>query len=240
MLPPRVVAIHQPNFLPWLGLFDKVARADVFVLLDSVQFPKSGAGTWINRVKLLMAGEAKWLTVPVDRAYHGTRLVREMRISNVIPWREKMLEAIRHNYVRTKWFSQVFPLVESVIGQETNLLSAFNEQGIRELTAALDLPHGEFVRSSDLSVSGEATDLLASVTKAVDGTTYLSGDGSGDYLEEQTFADAGLGLVYQNFVHPVYLQVGTEEFIPGLSVIDALMSCGFAGVRSLLLGRGAD
>jgi hypothetical protein len=238
-LPPRVVAIHQPNFLPWLGYFDKMARCEVFVFLDDVQFPKKG-GSWSNRVQILMAGEAKWLTVPVDRAYHGTRLVREMRISNVTPWREKMLEAVRHNYARAPWFEQGLQTIESVIGQDTDRLSVFNEQGIRELTAALDLPHGEFVRSSDLSVSGEATDLLVSVTKAVDGTTYLSGDGSGDYLEEQTFADAGLGLVYQNFVHPVYSQVGTEEFIPGLSVIDALMSCGFAGVRSLLLGRGTS
>jgi len=66
----RVVAIHQPNFLPWLGYFDKLARADTFVLLDSVQFPKRN-GTWMNRVKLLVGGEPGWITVPIVRAYHG-------------------------------------------------------------------------------------------------------------------------------------------------------------------------
>jgi hypothetical protein len=67
-VPPRtVVAIHQPNFLPWLGFFDKLARADVFVLLNSVQFPRTSKGTWINRVKLLVGGEARWATVPIVR-----------------------------------------------------------------------------------------------------------------------------------------------------------------------------
>jgi hypothetical protein len=232
-----VVVIHQPNFLPWLGFFDKLARADVFVLLDSVQFPKKG-GTWTNRVQVLLSGRPVWVTVPVVRAYHGTRLVREMQISDAAPWREKMLTTIRQSYAHAPWFDQTFPLVESAIRCESDYLFDFNEYGIRRLAAALDLPGERFVRSSDLTASGDGTDLLISITKAVGGTSYLSGDGSGDYLKEQTFADAGLGLVYQNFVHPVYSQVGTEEFIPGLSVIDALMSCGFGGTHDLIVRGG--
>lgn len=235
----RCVAIHQPNFLPWLGFFDKFSRCDVFVLLDGVQFPKKG-GSWSNRVRILRAGKAAWITIPVDRAFHGTRLVREMRISDVKPWRKKVLEVIRQNYARAPWFGQVFSVVESVILYDSNSLSSFNEHGIRQLVSALDLPHVRFVRSSDLAVSGEATDLLVSLTKAVGGTTYLSGDGSGEYLEERKFAEAGLDLAYQEFVHPVHPQAGSEEFVPGLSVVDALMNCGFASVRSLVLRGGGN
>ena len=64
----RVVAIHQPNFFPWLGFFDKIARADVFVLMDNVQFPRTSTGTWVNRVKLLVAGRERWATAPVVRS----------------------------------------------------------------------------------------------------------------------------------------------------------------------------
>ena len=71
----RLVAIHQPNFLPWLGYFDKLARADVFILLDTVQFPKK-AGSWMNRARLLVGGEPSWITVPVVRSYHGLRSTR--------------------------------------------------------------------------------------------------------------------------------------------------------------------
>ena len=73
-----IVAIHQPNFFPWLGFFDKIARADVFCLLDNVQFPKTG-GTWINRVQLWINGKAAWATAPVDRSYSGVRRIREMQ-----------------------------------------------------------------------------------------------------------------------------------------------------------------
>ena len=85
-----LVAIHQPNFLPWLGYFDKLARADVFVLLDDAQFPKKG-GTWVNRARLLVSGRPDWVTVPVDRSYHGTRTIIEMQIDDARPWRRKLI-----------------------------------------------------------------------------------------------------------------------------------------------------
>ena len=84
----RIVAIHQPNFFPWLGYFDKIARANVFVILDSVQFPKK-QGNWMNRVRVLVHGKPHWLTVPVDRTFHGVRSVREMQIASDSPWRDR-------------------------------------------------------------------------------------------------------------------------------------------------------
>ena len=74
--PMTLVAIHQPTFLPWLGWWDKLVRADRLVLLDDVQFPKKG-GTWMNRVRMLVNGEPAWVTVPLDRSYHGVAPVRE-------------------------------------------------------------------------------------------------------------------------------------------------------------------
>ncbi len=76
-----VVAIHQPNFLPWLGYFDKVAKSDVFVFLDSVQAPKTG-GSWLNRVRLAMNGEARWVTAPIDRTFHGVKRVHELEFGS--------------------------------------------------------------------------------------------------------------------------------------------------------------
>ena len=76
----KVVAIHQPNFFPWLGYFDKIRRSDIFILLDDVQFSKTG-GVWSNRVKVLINGEGRWLTAPVERNFHGTRNVNQMFFS---------------------------------------------------------------------------------------------------------------------------------------------------------------
>ena len=73
----KTVAIHQPNFFPWMGYFEKISRSDVFVFFDDVQFPKKG-GSWSNRVKLLVSEEARWVTAAIDRSYSGTRTIREM------------------------------------------------------------------------------------------------------------------------------------------------------------------
>jgi len=117
-----VVAIHQPNFFPWLGFFDKIIRSDVFVVLDHTQFPKS-EGNWSNRVRLAVNGEAAWVTMPVRRDYAGFRRIDEMRIDNRAPWRRKLVQLLRTNYGRALAFRDVFPVVESWIETPAELLA---------------------------------------------------------------------------------------------------------------------
>ncbi len=229
----RLVAIHQPNFLPWLGFFDKLARCDVFVLLDHVQFPRTGGGTWTNRVQVLVSGKPAWLTVPIVRTHHGLRTIAEMEISSGTPWRGRLLETIRRNYARAPFFRDAFPILEGIIGHATESLADYNVYGICELVRALGLPHGEMRRSSELGAAGHGTDLLISITKAVGGSAYLCGGGASGYQEDEKFAEAGVGLVYQSFQHPTYPQ-GNPTFVPGLSITDAIMNCGLESVRSLI------
>jgi hypothetical protein len=227
-----LVAIHQPNFFPWLGYFDKIARADVFVLLDNVQFSKTG-GNWSNRVRLIVNGEAAWVTVPVIRNYHGVREIREMRIDESSGWRRKFLQNVRTNYARAAAFDAVFPFVERLVHTETDLLSEFNVTVIRAICGELQLPLAKLVLGSSLQAEGRATELLISMVRSVGGTAYLCGGGAGGYQDDQAFSAAGLRLVYQEFAHPSYEQ-RLPAFVPGLSIVDALMHCGFDGVRALL------
>jgi hypothetical protein len=231
----RVVAIHQPNFLPWLGYFDKLARADVFILLDSVQFPKKG-GTWINRVQLLVNGAPSWATVPVVRSYSGTRSIREMRIDENTPWRERLLKTIQSAYGRAPRYEEVVGPLAELIGNRTDRLADYNVAAIRALAERLALGRTELVLASELEVDGAATDLLVELVRAVEGDSYLVGGGAEGYQEDERFEAAGLGLVRQDFEHPAYPQAA-DPFVPGLAVIDALMSCGFGGVAEILLGR---
>ena len=228
-----VVAIHQPNFLPWLGYFDKLARADFFVLLDDVQFPKKG-GTWVNRVRMLTGGgEAGWATVPVDRSYHGVRAINEMRIDDSRPWRQKLLTTIRTSYAKSPAFAEVFPLAERLLENSGPELAVLNENAIRVIADSIGLKETKLVRSSELETTGHATDLLIEIVAALGGGVYLCGAGSEEYLEPPKFEQAGIDLRMQEFRHPGYAQRG-DEFVEGLSVLDALMSCGFSGVRELL------
>lgn len=227
-----LVAIHQPTFLPYLGWWDKLVRADVLVLLDDVQFPKKG-GTWMNRVRMLVGGEPRWVTVPVDRAYSGTRRVRQMRIDDSKPWRETMLRTIRGSYARAPFLEDVLPAVEESVTASTNLVAELNEQAIELLAGRLGLDTSKLVHQSELGISGEGTQLLVELCRAVGGDAYLSGDGADGYLEENAFATAGLGLEFQKFNPPRYPQP-VAEHVPGLSVADALMSCGWQETAKLL------
>jgi hypothetical protein len=231
----RLVAIHQPNFFPWLGYFDKLARADVFVLLDDVQFPKKG-GTWINRVRLLIDERPAWVTVPVDRSYHGVRQVREVRIDEQTRWRRKMLTTIQTDYGRAAHKDEVMPLLSELIENPTDQLAEYNRAAITALATALGMKI-EFVLSSSLGVTAEATDRLLEIVKAVGGSRYLSGGGAAGYQEDERFSEAGIELVHQRFEPPTYQQLASDP-VPGLSVIDALLNCGFEGTRRLLDSAG--
>ena len=234
-----MVAIHQPNFLPWLGFFDKIHRSDVFVILDNAQFPKTGAGTWTNRVQLIVNKEPAWVTIPIVRAYHGFRTNREMRIEESRPWRAKVLRTIEQNYRRAPHFDQVAPIVQELVGQSTENLCAYNLNAIRTLCGALNLVT-PLLLGSTLAAEGRATDLLVSLVKAAGGNTYLAGGGASGYQEDESFRAAGIEVVYQQFQHPIYPQFNSEVFKPGLSIIDALMNCGVEGVRRLLLTTSLD
>jgi hypothetical protein len=229
----RVVAIHQPNFLPWLGWFDKLARADVLVLLDATQFPRTSRGTWLNRVQMLVNRQPRWVTVPVVRAGRGTQGLREVRVDDAQPWREKLLRTISLSYARAPHFDEHFPLVREIVEQPTDLRAVLNELGVRRLAGALGLHEAKLVRASELDVTGNATELLVELTRAVGGTGYLSGDGASGYQDDELFAQAGLSLSYQQFEQRPYEQLG-DGFTPGLSVVDALFSVGAERTRALL------
>ncbi|MGH3102759.1 MAG: WbqC family protein [Gaiellaceae bacterium] len=234
----QVVAAHQPNFLPWLGFFDKLVRADVLVLLDDVQFPRSSAGVWTNRVRLLVGGRPAWATVPIVRAGAGTQQVREVVIDESQPWRERLLSTIRHSYRRADAFDGAFELVRELVETRADRLAEYNELNLRHLADELGLDAGKLVHSSTLAAGGTGTERLIALTRAAGGTVYLSGDGSEDYLEAWRFGGDAPQLRYQEFRHPTYPQL-SQEPVHGLSIVDALLHCGLEGTRRLLSsGRG--
>jgi hypothetical protein len=209
---PRLVAIHQPNFLPWLGFFDKLRRADVFVLLDTVPFPNRSR---INRVQVLVGDKPHWLTVPIRRSGVGEP-IREMLIDEDRDWRSKLVKTLRQSYARAPGFDTFMPLVEELIDCRSERLAEYNEQAIRRIADVLGISGATITRASDLGVDGRATRLLIDIVHAVGGSAYLAGGGAGGYQEDALFAEAGLDLVYQDFEPPA----GAD----GLSVVHAMLN----------------
>jgi|SRR3990167_4214658 len=229
----KTVAIHQPNFFPWLGYFAKIVRSDYFVFFDDVQFPKTG-GSWSNRVKLLVNGEARWVTAAIDRNYHGTRTIREMSFQTNNPWREKALKNIELNYRRHPYYRQTMELITPLLlNPETNI-AEYNIQAITAVVYHLGLDTDKLIRSSSLSHKGRSNELLCSITQLLGGKTYMCGGGADGYQDESVFVAAGIDLIHQDFQHPIYPQMASNDFLAGLSIIDALMNVGAKALMDVL------
>jgi hypothetical protein len=217
-----IVAIHQPNFFPWLGYFDKIRRADVFVFLDAVSYPRAGSGSmgsWTNRARLHINGEARWVTCPVRRMQLGA-LICEATIDDAQPWRTKLLKTLETNYRRAARYTSTVEMLEQLIKHPESNLARFNMTAIRRIADHLAI-NARFFLQSDLSTEGQATDLLVSITKAVGGTSYLAGGGASGYQDDALFDVHNIAVGYQKFAARPYGP--PDRFIPGLSVIDYLM-----------------
>ena len=232
----EIVAIHQPNFFPWLGYFNKTHLSDAFIFLDDVQYQKKG-GTWSNRVKLMLAGQPRWITAPIVRAYHGVRSINEMEFERAGQWQNKIIKTISLNYRKTPFFRETMDFFEPLIASREANISNYNTQAILAIAEQLGIPREKFFWSSQLPHSGGANELLISLTKCVGGDVYMCGGGAEGYQIDSMFAESGVSLSYQNFEHPRYPQIGSDEFAAGLSIIDAVFNVGWEGSRKLIANR---
>lgn len=228
----KIVAIHQPNFFPWLGYFEKIVKSDLFVFLDDVQFQQKGS-CWGNRVKLLISGDPKWISVPIIRKSSLPKY-NEIVFDEKQPWRLKMKKTLAANYPKTPFYSEVSELIEDILNQKTDNLTEFNIYAIKSILRFLDYGSMELIKSSELGITSTSTQLLIDIVKNVDGNSYLAGGGAQGYQEDELFKEQGVELIYQNYQHPRYQQ-NSNEFVPGLSIVDALMNLGKDEVRSLLV-----
>ena len=226
------VCIHQPDFIPWIGFFDRLIRSDILVILDNVQFLRRG---WHHRDKIKTAHGPMWLTVPVKKKGRYTQLINQVEIDDSHNWREEHLRSLQTWYGRAPYFSKYFPRLEKIYGMNHRLLVDLNVALLEFLAEAFDIRIRRELASS-LDVTGRSTDLLVELVRAVGGDTYLSGLGAKAYLDESKFARAGICVMWQEFEHPVYPQL-FGEFIFGLSGLDFLFNC---GVECAVILRGEE
>lgn len=226
-------AAHQPNFFPWLGYFHKIAHSSIFVILDDVQFPKSSKGTYINRTRLLLNGNAKWFTAPVNRSFSGTRTIAEMCFADA-PWRKQMMHTITHNYAHTKHFHQVIEILRPLLEFPSPFLAEFNINAIKMLCDHLGMDTSKLLLASSLNIQSQGTERLRDLGQRIGLARYLCGGGASGYQDDELLHASGIALTYQNFVHPTYPQARAETFHPGLSIIDAVANAGIDAVCDMI------
>lgn len=215
-----IVTIHQPDFLPWLGFFDRWKNSDIYIVLDDVQFLRRG---WHHRDRIKTDKGAVWLTVPVCKKGKYDQLIRDVRIDNSTTWYLDHLKTIEHNYRKAANFDRCFREIKTIYDKKYSFLIDLNMDLLHFVRSELGIDKPA-VLASDYGIKSVSTQRLVDLAKAVGGSTYLTGSGSRDYLEESLFNKENIKVKWQEYKHPVYEQLH-GDFIPMLSSLDYLMMC---------------
>jgi hypothetical protein len=223
--------IHQPNYLPGLTYFDKIASADVFISLDTVQFIKRN---WINRNRFKTADGPLWLTVPVQTKGRYTQSILETEIDTERDWVHQHRGTIESAYRRAAHFDRYAPAFFAELAKPWVRLAEMNESLLRLCLAWLGVTT-PFLHAGDLDVAGSGTDLLINLCRAAGADTYLAGPGGRKYMDLDDFAAAGIQVRFHDYRHPEYRQLH-GAFEPDLSIVDLLLNEGPAGLDILRSG----
>jgi len=223
------VAIMQPTYLPWLGYFNMMAQADVFVLLDNVQFAKK---SWQQRNRIKTAQGELMLTVPVLSAQRFHQKISETLINTDSQFAKKHLKTIELAYAQAPYLDTHMPQMRDLIGSGEQHLAEFTERLIRWFAATVDIDTS-IIRSSELAATGEGTSLTVHQLKELGADVFLAAEGSRPYVStEPAFAEAGIEVIFQDYRHPVYEQLH-GPFISHLAALDALLNLGANRTREL-------
>lgn len=226
-----MVGIHQPNFLPWIGLIHKIAISDLFVVLDDVYYSKN---QFQNRNTILTKNGTVLLSVPVKKN-KSNKYLNKIEISYDINWRKKHLDTLYYSYKGSSNFSPFFERLEHIYQKENTFLIDLNMDIIKSILDYLNL-ESQMIFSSDLQVQLGKTGRLVDICMKLDSDCYIYG-GDSSYLEREQFQEKGIKLVSQNFIHPTYRQNYSNEFVNNLSIIDWLFQASRQDIRTYFLSE---
>ena len=219
------VSIHQPDFIPWLGFFDKIRLSDLFIIGDNVQFRKKG---WTNRNQIKTANGVSWLTIPVHQELGQPINVVKIRkdSQNNMEWYETHLRTLQVNYGKSKFFDEYIGHIEKIYHKKHEFLADFNLELLDMILKILDI-NVPILKLSEMNLKGEKTELIVNICKKIGADSYLSGKGGANYMDENLIKSNNIKLVYHKFNHPEYEQRFMKlGFIPNMSIIDLLFNEG--------------
>ena len=220
-----ILSVHQPQYIPWLGYFDKIDKSDCFVFLNEVQYkPRE----YQNRNKVRTKDGWMWLTVPVISKGMGKQQINSIRINDDYNWKTQHCKSIKSWYGKAKFFKEHFPFFEKIYSEKWEKLKNLNICIIDYILKEFKI-HTHIYFDSELGITAQGTERIIEICKKLNADVYLSGMGGKDYLKEDKFHKAGIKLEYQDFVHPTYQQQYMDRenvFLPHMSGIDLLFNEG--------------
>lgn len=228
-----IVTIHQPEYLPYIGFFERIALSDVFVILNDVGYQKNG---FVNRNKIKTKKGPKWITVPV-RGRSSNLKINEVLIDNNKDWGKSQWGSIVEAYGKAPYFKNYSEFFKSTLKREWNSISELDIYLIDNISKFLGIK-SKIVKSSDLNVSGMGTERLINICKGLKADNYLSGFGNEKHsVEKEKFEKEGIKVYIKEFGNPQYSQLYSGlGFLSRLSIIDLLFNEGLRSLEIIKLG----
>jgi|SRR4030095_14339336 len=227
-----ICTVHQPNYLPYLGFFEKAYRSDMFVLYDTTQFKKND---WQNRNKLCIPNSWQWISLPILHDF-GQKIY-EVKIKDPEKSLQKNWRSIQVIYGKAPFFKKYSPALEAIYSSKTELLNEVNTRIILAAAEFLGLKT-KFISSSTLSkIDTTSTQALMDLCHLVKADSYISGAEGKNYIDMELWNTSGLKIEFQKYTHPVYKQFNSPEFQPFMNIFDLLFNCGDESLEVLLSGQ---
>lgn len=221
------IVITQPFFFPWVGLFEQIRLADVYVHYDDVQFSK---GSFVNRVQIKTAAGSRWLTVPLKELHLGQR-IREVLINDAQDWRRRHLEQLSQEYDKAPFCADMLRLVSQVYEQPFRTISEVSRASIAAVCRYFNLADpNRFLFAADLNISGSNSQRVLDLVIKLKGTVYITAHGAKNYLDHEAFERQGIRVEYMDYQRTPYPQLH-GPFDPHVSVLDLIANVGADGVQ---------
>jgi len=232
-----IVGIHQLNFAPWLGYFNKIYKSDLFILMDEVQITFSET---MNRNRILNKyGAISFLSIPCVKKDYLNKKFYEIEISDAFDWQERFKCVLKDSFSKSKYFYEIFDLLKPIFDKKYKYVIDVNFDLLNILLDLLGIKT-KIIKQSSLTYdrSKKKNDLVIELCKAVNADIYLSGNGAKDYMDISSFNACGIDVMFQTFRHPSYEQFNSvKEFVPGLSILDVLFSIGIEETKKLFFAN---
>lgn len=226
------IAIHQPNFFPWLGYFFKMSKVDVFVFLDDAPIQHTGS-SWSNRVLVANLAGARWMSAPLNRHSKALGTLQDV-VFEESPWRQKMVRGIEMDYGKHAQSQEDLDFFRELLLFPSNYLVEYNIHAITRIAQRILPRNPILIRSSSLNVHTVGTQRLVDICKSIGGTQYLFGAGAAAYQDDSLFEMEQISVARLKYIEDVHLRSKTGA--TGLSVIDSLLRCGMKAVKVAIEG----
>ena len=224
----NITSIHQPDFIPYFGFFNKINKSDIYVVMDNVQLSKSG---WTHRDKIKTSKEVSWITIPIKNI-KKKQLIKDCLIDHDINWKKKHINMISENYKNSKFINEGIEIINDLYKLNTNYLFEFNFNIINKLFEIFKI-NVDIKLLSQINVDGDKSELLIKILKKINSNLYLSGDGAKNFIDIDLFRYNNIEIIFNNFKHPIYEQIN-GNFVKNLSILDIILNCGITETEKLI------